>query len=279
MKPRTSITLISIMLVCVTSPLHAEEQGGVHPYLDQNFFVDLGMYFPDREVTLSVNGTVLGPADRIDFDEQFGLKKSDETFALNFGWRFGEKWQLGGQYFEASGKVRSALTEDVEWNDVVFGEGTGVAVGQEFSLLRVFFARRFKSSENSEFGLGAGIHWLEIGAFIEGNATINGVDLGFRKESVSADAPLPNIGIWYTHSFSPKWAFKGRYDWLSAKVGDYDGTLINASLGVNYQMFEHVGLGLSYNIFTLDVNVRKNDWKGNFETAYKGPYLNMSFYW
>ena len=279
MNRATCIALIGIIFVCGMNPLSAEEQGGIHPYLDQEFFVDLGMFFPDREVKLSVNGSVLGPGDQIDFDEELGLKRSDETFSLNFGWRFGEKWELGGQYFESSGRTQSVLTEDVEWKDVVFGAGTGVAVGQEFSVIRVFFARRFESSDENEFGIGAGLHWLELSAFIEGNVIINDGENIFRRESVSAAAPLPNIGVWFMHSFSPKWAFKSRLDWMSANVGEYNGTLINAAVGVNYQMFEHFGLGLNYNIFNLDIGVRKSGWKGSFETIYDGPYAYVSVYW
>ena len=101
----------------------------------------------------------------------------------------------------------------------------------------------------------------------------------FRREAVSASAPLPNIGAWYTYSISPRWALKGRLDWLSASVGDYDGRLVNASLGVNYQVFEHAGLGLSYNLFDLEVGVSKSGWRGRWETNYEGPYVYLSFFW
>lgn len=49
----TRATFILVLPVCGASPLSAEEQGGVHPYLDQTFFIDLGMYFPHREVTIA----------------------------------------------------------------------------------------------------------------------------------------------------------------------------------------------------------------------------------
>jgi hypothetical protein len=151
--------------------------------------------------------------------------------------------------------------------------------GQDFSLVRIFFGRSFDSSERQDFGVGAGLHWLELGAFIEGNIIISGGGNPFRRESVSAEAPLPNLGAWYMYSISPNWVVKGRVDWLSAEVGDYDGQLINASLGVNYQVFEHFGVGVSYNIFDLDVTISKSDWKGRAKLTYEGVYANLSFYW
>lgn len=275
---RITFVIVALFVGSAVSSL-AEAQDDVHPFLTDKFSLDIGAFFPQRTVTMSVDGPINSAAGDIDFEKTFGLKESDDVFSLNFGWRFGEKWMLGTQYFNSSGEKEKVLQEDVEWNDIVFGQGTGIVAGQDFQLIRAFFTREFTSSDKQEFGLGLGIHWLEIGAWIEGNAVINGVPAGFRRESVSADAPLPNIGAWYAYSFSPKWAFKARLDWLSAKVDEYDGTLINAAVGLNYQLFEHVGFGLSYNHFDLDINVNKNGWHGNVNTTYEGAFVHLSFFW
>jgi hypothetical protein len=279
MKYAKKVFLLSVFIVAGTQLLHAEEHGDVHPYLTQKFILDTGVYFPDRELKISVDGPVGGPNEEINFQREFSLDRSDETFSLNFGWRFGKKWELGAQYFESSGARGRTLDEDIEWNDVVFGQGTGVVAGQEFRVIRVFFGRNFDTSERYNFGVGAGLHWLELSAFIEGNIIIGGGGNAFRRESVSAKVPLPNIGAWYTYSISPNWALKSRIDWMSANVGDYDGKLINASVGVNYQAFEHFGAGLSYNVFNLDIVISKSGWRGRAETTYDGLYAYLSFYW
>ena len=50
---------------------------------------------------------------------------------------------------------------------------------------------------------------------------------------------------WYKYSISPRWALQARLDLLSAEVGDYDGVMLNSAFGLNFQAFEHVGLGLN----------------------------------
>jgi len=274
------VSLLLLFALLAAQPLRALEQRDLHPYLSEKFFIDAGVFFPERSMKISVNGTVAGPGDEFDFEESGGIEATDETFSLNFGWRFGEKWQLGSQFFKSTGSGNAILDEDVEWGDVVFGEGTSVSVGQEFSLVRLFFARRLDSkNEQHEFGFGGGIHWMEIGAFIEGNIIISGVGDAFLRESVRAQAPLPNIGAWYTYSMSPRWAFKGRVDWFGASIGDYSGTLTNVAIGLNFQAFEHFGVGLYYNDFTLDVGVKKSDWRGNVKTSYRGLFAGISFFW
>jgi len=276
--PRVIVIVASLIFVGETQLLLAEERGDVHPYLTEAFTIDLGVYFPDRELRLGVDTPVGGPNDPIDFQRELRHQRSDNVFSLNFGWRFGEKWQLGVQYFESSGASGAVLAEDVEWGDLVFGQGSSIVASQEFTLARVFFARKLETSERHEFGVGVGFHWLELAASNDGDI-IGGGGNTFRSESVSASAPLPNIGAWYTYSISSSWALKGRLDWLSADVGDYDGRLINASLGVNYQMFEHAGVGVSFNLFDLDVGVSKSGWRGQWNMTYDGLYAYVSFFW
>ena len=169
--------------------------------------------------------------------------------------------------------------EDVEWKDIVFAAGSSVVGGQDFRLFRVFFGRSFDTSDRHDFGVGAGIHWLEIDAFIEGNVILGGGGVSFRREAVSASGPLPNIGVWYQYSLSPRWALRSRLDWLEASVGDYEGKIINASFGLNYQTSDHFGIGLDYSLVELDVDVIKSDWRGGAIITYDGPYAYLSFYW
>jgi len=64
-----------------------------------------------------------------------------------------------------------------------------------------------------------------------------------------------------------------------ADIGDFDGLLVNASPGVNFQAYEHFGIGLNYNYFELDVSVDKSNWRGDIETTYDGIYVYASVYY
>ncbi len=267
-------------LFCFVSPrvTVAAESEDLHPYLERGFSLDLGVFYPDRELDLRVNGSLAGINDEIDFDKRRRLKSSDDIFAAELSWRFRGRWSLIGQYFDATDSVRRVLEEDIEWGNVVFGAGSNATSGVNFSVTRIFFGRQLDTSKSHDIGIGGGIHWINLGAFIEGEVLINGAPAAARR-SVSAEAPLPNIGAWYKYSISPRWALRARADLLSADVGDYDGLMVNVALGVNYRAFEHVGIGLNYNFFKLDVGIEKSDWRGDIETVYDGVYVYASFYY
>ena len=92
----TKRLLFCVLLIAGTNLVHAQEPGNVHPSLTEKFVLDVGVFFPSRNFEIHVNGNIAGGNETIDFENEFGLNKSDETFAIDFGWRFGKKWSLLG---------------------------------------------------------------------------------------------------------------------------------------------------------------------------------------
>ena len=279
MKAKTGLVLILLALgASPSSALLAQDQPG-NPLLTSDFLVSGGVFFPRKEFKLAVNGDDLAPDDPIDFGDAIGYKEDESTFALDLKWRFGEKWSVSGQYWQTSDNSSATLEEDVHWEDVVFEQGTFVNGGVGFKVARLFFGRTFSTSEHHEFGLGLGLHWLEVEASLSGQILTNVGDTELYRGSVSADAPLPNIGGWYTYAFSPKWAVYTRLDWLSASIGDYSGGLWNLGAGVNWAFSKHVGATLAYNYFNLNIDVKKNDWNGSADLSQYGPFLSLTANW
>lgn len=276
-KARTKLSIFLFLGLLFPLVAAAQTAGDQHPWLTDDFTLGLGGFLPSKQVRLRVDGSV--PGVDIDFDEGVAVTKDDTTFSGVFRWRFGEKWSVAGQYWDSSDSNRATLTEDVNWGDSTLKAGSNVGAGVEFTVARVFFGRMFSSGQRHEFGLGAGLHWLELGAFIEGEVFVNDKSTGFRREAVTADAPLPNIGGWYWYALSPRWLLTSRIDWLGASFGDYSGDLWNANAGINFQAWRHVGIGLSYQYFKLDVDVDKSDWHGSADLSYKGPFISLNANW
>jgi len=277
MTIRTATLVLCLLLFSGVQRTLAADSDDLHPYLTSKYTLDLGMFYPDRKLDLRVNGSLVGDNIEFEFDEGIRLERADATIAAEFSWRFSAKWSLFGQYFKSSGSTRVVLAEDIEWGNVIFGAGTNAGVGTRFSVTRIFFGRKFDTREAHEVGIGAGLHWLSMGSFIDGEIFVNGATAAARR-SVSAEAPLPNVGAWYNYSISPRWALRSRFDLLNANVGDYDGLMLNIAIGLNFQAFEYVGVGLNYNYFELDVGVDKANWRGDIATTYEGVYVNVSAY-
>jgi len=271
--------LLAGLFCLVGLPVCALAQSDVHPYMKDVFIVQAGAFLPQLSLDVSVDGSLTGEHPPLDYEGAIGASSSDEIFAAELIWRFGEKWSLRTQYFSGGRTATKVLEEDVEWGDAVFQQGSFVSAGTSLDITRIFFARDFSNSPNHDFGIGLGLHRMGFDAFLTGDLIVNGELFSAETRAVSAVAPLPNIGGWYAYSPSEKWVFDVRLDWLDATIGEYSGALINVAAGANYQLFKHVGIGVKYQRFSLKFDIDKSDWHGRLKLKYKGAYLYLSANW
>jgi opacity protein-like surface antigen len=260
-----------------TSAVHASDWER-NPLLDDTFRLSLGSFFASVDTELSVNGSSDIGAD-FDLDERFDLSDRETSLAGTFVWRFGEKWSVSFQHFDQEVSATAVLDQDVEWGDFVLEQGSNVSAGTFNDVYRVFFGRKLLTGDNYEFGAGLGAHYMEIGAFANGEFILNGESTGVRREAVSASAPLPNIGAWYYYAWNKRWAGHARLDFLSANIDEYSGSLTNAAAGLSFQATRHLAIGLDYNYFKLDVDVESGNWKGAADLERSGPFLFLAGSW
>ncbi|KAA9131661.1 hypothetical protein F3N42_10135 [Marinihelvus fidelis] len=263
-----------------SSPLLAQSNGDLaHPALSSTFELQLGAFFPNNGLELQANLDDSNLGDLIDFNKVFGVDKSDSTFALDFRWRFGEKWSVSGQYWDARVSGRRVLEEDITWEDLTLESGSFAEAGVDTAVMRVFFGREFMSGRDYEFGAGLGFHWMEIEAYIQGEVKTNVGGITTERRDADVGAPLPNIGAWYIYAPNSTWAVQARVDWLSASFDEYSGSLFNSGVMASYQFTDNVGLGLSYNYFELDVDVDDTYWNGGAEIRQHGPFVSLILDW
>jgi len=279
MKKGLCFCLFAVILTSVSGALLAQEYD-YHPTLSDTFTASLGAMRSSNSFKVQSDG--LGnEGDFIDFGDSLGVSSHSTFFNGQLRWKFGreKKWSLSGQYFSNDATGDSVLTEDVEWNGHTFREGSFAEAGVKLKVARLFLGRSLFKNEKNDFGLGVGIHNIDLSAFIEGEILIDDGTTGVQRADVSGSQILPNIGGWYNFSPATRWLLHARIDWISASIGDYDGSLWNSSIGINYQAWRHVGFDLAWQYFNLNINVDKDDWRGGVDMTYSGPVLAVTFGW
>ena len=277
MKTLSRLVVTALFLVMMSGTVGAQTADDYHPFLSDRFNLEVGAFWPQIDFAARADGS--HPEDEIDFDEAFNMDDSLTTGSINFRWRFGKKWSLWGQYWGTDQSGEAVLEEDIDWEDVTFKEGTFAGAGVELDIVRVFFGREFNLGPEHEFGVGAGIHYLDLKTYIEGEIILDKFSEEFYHTSTSAAFPLPNIGAWYMYSWSPQWMLQTRVDWLSASIGSYSGSMWDFQAGVNFQAFKNIGFGLYYKGFVLDVYIDKDNWHGRAELDQWGPLLTVTATW
>ena len=270
---------IFLIALIVTVPGVAAGADDVHPLMSSKYWGNIGVYFSARDFDASAEGSIVGITRGFDFESSTGLDDRPNLFMAELGWQFTPKWGVALQYFESERSASKTLSESIEWRDLVFDVGVRIDASTSMEVTRLFFARRFRDDGPHSLRLGAGIHWLSMGASLAGEATLNDLSREFRRSVVKTEIPMPNVGAWYRYSPSKRWMFNFRADWLSASIDNYDGRIWNASAGVNFSPWDHFGLGLSYQFFQLSGSISEERWRGEVQTTFTGPFVYVSGYW
>jgi len=274
MSKTNTFTALCILLLAPSA--NAQD---MHPLMDSKYWLSAGVYAADRTFEAEAKGSVPGTNREIGFEGAFGVDDAPNLFMAEFGWQFSEKWGLAFQYFQSDREGSKTIDESFEWEDVTYDVGVDITAGTNVSIARFFFARQFWDGGPHSVRVGAGLHWLEMGAFVEGIATLNDQSTEFRRNTVSMSAPVPNIGAWYRYSPSDRWLMTARLDWLSASVGEYSGGIWNVSAGANYRFFKNFGAGINYQFFQLDGSVDSDNWQGGVKAQFKGPHIYINGFW
>ena len=275
-----NLTLTIAVLLLAISSLYSQEDGDKHPILTDNFIVEAGWFYPSDNVDLGVSGSTDFDSDiieDIDFDEELAISGGQSTFNLHFKWRFSKSnlWSLSGEYFRLAPEETVSLNEEIEWEGVVYPVGGEATIGYNIALYRIFFNRVISRGQKHELGAGLGIHGLNAGGFVEGEAFIDDQSAGFERQEESIFLPLPNIGASYIWAPTTKWALTARVDWFGVKIDNISGGLWNVSPIVSYSFTKTIGLSASYQFINFNADVDSDDWKGSFDLSFGGPSVRV----
>jgi hypothetical protein len=251
----------------------------LHPIMTSKYSAKIGGFFAARDFKASADGSVNGVTQSADFESAVGLDDSPDLFIAEFGWEFGEKWGLGLQRFSSSRSARKILQETIDWEGAAYEAGVDITAKSKVAITRLVFSRRYFDDGPHSLKLLAGVHLIEAGAEISGVATLDDASTEFRRSPVSASLPVPNIGAWYRYSPTERWLLSSRVDWFSANIGDFSGGIWNIAVGANFSVTDHVGVGLAYQYFEIDGAIRESRWRGDLNTRFNGPVLQVSGYW
>jgi hypothetical protein len=254
-----------------------------HPLLNSKYWIKAGAFFAARDLSLSANGTVFSGADlenaEIDFDSTTGLDDTSDLFIAEFGWHFGKKWDVAFQHFRSSRSAQRELSESFEWEDVVYEAGATIKAHSYLRITRLFFSRRFWDKGSHDLRLGAGLHLIDTGFSVSGEARLEDDTTEFQVNVVSAEFPFPDIGAWYRYSIDDRWLLHTRVDWLSASTDDFGGGILNASAGVDFALTRNIGIGFAYQFFEINGTIKEDTWRGELRTRYEGITLSIDGFW
>ena len=280
MKSRRLLSTAVIALL-IAAPVAAQESSDWQSWpTGQRFSIGAGYFVPslDTLVVVTDENQIVGTG--ISFERNLGLDDSKGTGLLFANWRMFKRHALEYRYFALD---RSATTTGgsvtIKVGDQVFDLNLPIQSFFDIAAHEITYSYSplFDEKKNLSFGLGLSMQDVTLG--IQGTesspnpGTIISVDL-------DSTAPLPTLNVGFDYAFNDNWLFVSRLGWLAIELDfgadeDLSGQIINANAGVQWNLFENVGVFAQYAVFDLDVDYNDAGVLFALDYNYKGPVLGL----
>ena len=246
--------------------------------LNDKYWLEGQAFFPDINTTVSVSAKNQTVGTLIDLETDLKLDDHETLPAVYGGVRFG-RFSLIGEYYALNRSGMTSIARDITFNDVVYPAGGTVSSTLDTDVYRAAIGYSFVRKDNLELGAALGLHLTNFKIELSGNGHVGSAALQSEARREDALAPLPTLGLFGTYEIVPRVQLGARVDYLSLKIGDYDGRLVNTQASLNFQLFRNVGIGAMYRYVDYRLKVDKNLWLGELSYRFNGPaaFLRASF--
>jgi len=240
-----------------------------------------GWYFPIQDTNIRLDGTgPFGGGVELDLEDDLDLKEDVSSYRVDAEWRFFDRHRLNFSFFDLSREATSTLTKTIDIpidplprppGCCNFTVGTTVDSLWDWRVYAASYTWSFFQTDTIEVGLNIGAHITDIALGIRTQS-------GLVEELEAVTAPLPVVGLTGAYAFTPKLVLRSNAGVFALKIDDYEGSLINFDLDLEYNMWKYMGFGIGYNFFTMDLDVTADNFRGSADYTYHGFKAFIKFY-
>ncbi len=269
--------LIPMAVCACAAPALADDTPNL---LTAPFTVSLGTFILNTDPKVQLNGdTTTG--DTIDFNKT-AKGSSASRFRIDGAWRFGDtdRHRLKGFVFNISRSRSETIDQDIVWGDNTYPLDAKVDFKYGFTIVELAYEYEFLKRDTWEIGASAGVHYAQFRAELHAKAVDSNGTLKFdQSNKASVDAPLPVFGLQGTWQLPANLWLNVSGQWFALSIDEYDGNLQDYRAVLTWQPSRWVGIGVGYDRFAVNVDVRKRDFDGSLDWTYDGPmiFYNVSF--
>lgn len=254
------------------APAHAQT-------LADNYWINVQAYYPrvDTNVRATAN-TEQSIGTDIDLEQDLALDRNEVVPAVSIGSRFGHVI-IGADYFRLKRSGEVGLSRDITFDDTTYPASATLESSFSSDIYRLTVGYAIIQKPDLELGAAIGLHATNFRVSLSGQASLGEGSIEATTRAKKVFAPLPTIGVFGTWQVAPRLEVTGRVDYLSLKISDYDGKLINAQAGLSYRVLDNLALGVAYRYVDYRLGIDKNDWNGRVRYKMNGPalFLQASF--
>jgi hypothetical protein len=276
-KRAAYIATVILYVCCIFAvPRHAYAKEGV----PDKFRIALGGYTLaryDSEVSLVEPdlgaGVSISPADTLGIDTQ------QTVFRLDGYYRFNSRHSLTFSWYKITNTGTKSVETEFDWldengNTITIPVGARVDTSMVYDIYKVGYLWSFYSTDKVELAVGAGLHITRTSISLQAEATGTGID----TTDVAVTVPLPVLSIGLAYKITPKFGWFYKSEIFALTFDKWEGTYADGTLGMEYRVWENIGLGLGLGSKALKVIEKTGDYKFAFSNRISGLQVFVAGY-
>ena len=224
-------------------------------------------YVFGANTTLRANGPA-GIGTTIDFENTLGGETEGSLGRADLLFRFNSNHATGFTWYKLSRNGIRTIQQDFNWEGLTYRAGASVTSNLDIELYRLWYMWSFYRGEKMEVAISPGVYVAKVDASLTGTLTV--ADTAGAMVAASAGTgiedltlPLPSLGLIMNYNLTPRLTANVRGDGFYLKVGEYEGFMSEAYLGLDYRILKNFSLGAAYDFFAVNVqrNATTKGWK------------------
>jgi|688.fasta_scaffold302123_2 hypothetical protein len=243
--------------------------------IDGRGFLLVGAFANSTALDIRLDSSTDRPGTEIDWDQRFGLEDS-RRFRLDGVWRFTPKHHLRLLYTDYSQTDRTTLDSSVEWGDDTFPVNAEVTGTLGFEVIEAAYEYAFVKSPEREIAASVGLHYTTLEARLSANVASPTTGTRTIGGPRSVEAPLPVVGVRGMWRIGKQFYLDAQAQYFALAIDDIKGGLYNYRAVLIWQPTRRVGIGAGYDSFGVDIDLRRDDFRGKIDWVYQGPQVFVS---
>lgn len=268
-----SAVFVALFLALTTVPSSAADNTAYNlPW--EKFNLQAGVFFAGLNNQVTVGAPGAGVA--IDVESLLGLNVQNTVFRAGAAYRIGSqrrhRLDLDYLYFNRSGD--KTIGQDIEVDNTVISAGTRVQTKYNFQILRLGYSYSFFQDDRMDLGVGIGIFVMPL------KFELSASGLGSGQGELKFTAPLPAVALRGDFAITKRWFLRTNVDFFYLEYQSFTGYLVDTRLAVEYNPWQHFGLGLGVDNFRMVLTRDGNsDYPGvDFQGDIKNQFLGVQLY-
>jgi hypothetical protein len=262
------IAIASVITVSLAGGVNAQEEGEL-PW--KRGALSVGGFFTNSDSSLRIDSATLGRGTEIDL-ESLGIDTTVETFRVDGFWRFLPRHRLDFGYYDLSRSSGRTLSKTIQVGDKTFVAGASVATEFDLAIIKAGYSYSFVQNPRFDLAANLGIFGLDT------QFKISAAGIGSHQTS-NLFIPLPVLGLSGSYALTPRFFARARVQYFGIDLGNVSGSWLDIGAGVDYDLFDHVAIGVAYDLVDLDVDVDRSNFRGSLDLGYGGIFAFVKVFY